>query len=120
WSTQEAVGTRSIAGLPPSSAIVCVGPPLLASVPSIGSVVWASPLALLVQQLAPWSMLLPSVVKGVPHALGPSSMTEFRRLTGPVAVIAGPVTAVLPAIVTLVNAAEAPWALIAPPACVPV
>ncbi len=51
-----------MAGLPASSAIVCVGPPLSVSAPSNGLVLLIEPLLLPQPQVVPSSMLLPPLV----------------------------------------------------------
>src|SRR3954469_23692742 len=67
-----------MAGLPGDSAIVCVGPPLLARAPSEGSVFGRSPAAVRPQSFAV-SMLWPREVTG-PLQLDPVSAIPCERI----------------------------------------
>src|SRR5919108_2888557 len=69
WSTastgdslQIVASPLSIAGEPSRSACVCVGPPLLASGPSFGSVLLIEPFCEPHLQLTPLSRLLPPLI----------------------------------------------------------
>src|SRR5688572_17270146 len=102
----QPLSTPSMAGLPGSSACVCVEPPLLASGPSCGFTLFWSPAWLNdVAQLVSLLRLLPSDVSG-PLQLPPAwfaTSVFFRRRGGLPAMVLTPGPPVLPAIVTLVS-----------------
>src|SRR5690242_2635885 len=91
WSVHEATGITSIAGLPVSSAMVGVGPPLLAgpAVESSGLVLLRLPVAvkpheLSLEMLKPASMIVPEQLRlGLPPEVVLPATIVFLRVAEP-------------------------------------